>query len=104
MTLKNRITKAARACVPLAERVAFADDDEELINAIVDLRTGLAILADLKEELIGREGEGADVVSIVFSSGRPLTQKEKPDAWFGLKEGLPEQHQSTCSKSAGNLW
>ena len=39
MTLKDRITKAARACVPLAERVAFADDDEDLIGAIVDLRT-----------------------------------------------------------------
>ena len=58
MTLKNRIIEAARACVPLAERVAFADDDEDLIDAIVDLRTGLAILADLEEELIGREGEG----------------------------------------------
>jgi len=33
MTLKDRITKAARACVPLAERVAFADDDEDLIDA-----------------------------------------------------------------------
>jgi len=77
MTLKNRIIEAARACVPLAERVAFADDDEELINAIVDLRTGLAILADLKEELIGREGEGADVVSIVFSSGAAANAERK---------------------------
>jgi len=77
MTLKNRITKAARACVPLAERVAFADDDEDLIDAIVDLRTGLAILADLEEELIGREGEGTDVVCIVFSSGAAANAERK---------------------------
>ena len=58
MTLKDRITKVARACVPLEERVAFPNDDEDLFDAIVDLRTGLAILADLEEELIGRDGEG----------------------------------------------
>jgi len=39
MTLKDRITKAARACVPLEERVAFPNDDEDLFDAIVDLRT-----------------------------------------------------------------